>query len=159
MPYQRAQLWTHVHTVEQAEAIMEYARGEMKGYYDTEVFESLAYLRYRIPFGPFNFKTCNVCGKKRDTHSHTCTECKKLLSKEVRLLHKIHRLPTSQQCQLCKKTSKRTLNLDHSHRSGKARGFLCTRCNAAVSLYDNAPMQFCDYVDWLRHKETTLSHE
>ena len=48
MPYQRAQLWTHVHTVEQAEAIMEYARGEMKGYYDTEVFENLAYLRCRM---------------------------------------------------------------------------------------------------------------
>ncbi len=37
-------------------------------------------------------------------------------------------------CQICgkKSTGKRSLHIDHDHRSGKVRGVLCAGCNTAI---------------------------
>jgi hypothetical protein len=44
-------------------------------------------------------------------------------------------------CDLCGKIDKsaRRLAVDHCHRSGKVRGFLCSACNTAYERVDSIP--------------------
>lgn len=39
-------------------------------------------------------------------------------------------------CKICKKSSNKTLCIDHNHETGKIRGLLCHRCNSAIGLLD-----------------------
>lgn len=42
--------------------------------------------------------------------------------------------PRPELCEVCKETSTRTLHLDHCHRSGAFRGWLCHNCNLTLGM-------------------------
>jgi hypothetical protein len=47
--------------------------------------------------------------------------------------------PMPDNCEICGKPSKnflRDLHYDHNHKTGKFRGWLCLKCNAALGLVD-----------------------
>ena len=67
-----------------------------------------------------------------------CVACKRMLSAEVRLVRVKHGPPPDGgECCICSRTSLRSLCLDHCHATGVARGYVCQRCNAGMSLVDN----------------------
>lgn len=53
-------------------------------------------------------------------------------------------------CAMCGRTpdkQKRSLHVDHDHKTGKVRGILCSRCNRIMALYDNGWFARCrEYV-------------
>jgi hypothetical protein len=67
-------------------------------------------------------------------------------SKEKSRLKKIYNLTLTQYnelkrkqnncCTICGKKSKRRLSVDHNHKTGKIRGLLCHKCNAALGFFD-----------------------
>ena len=40
-------------------------------------------------------------------------------------------------CGICNNTSTRTLALDHCHKTGAVRGFLCTACNVRLGVHES----------------------
>lgn len=42
--------------------------------------------------------------------------------------------PEPEFCECCGRAAEETLCLDHDHRSGKFRGWLCRQCNAALGM-------------------------
>lgn len=56
-------------------------------------------------------------------------------------------------CQICKKHQqdlKRTLHIDHNHRTGKVRGLLCEDCNIAIGLFEDNCFNIISAIDYLR---------
>jgi hypothetical protein len=54
-------------------------------------------------------------------------------------------------CAICKKEPKgRLLCVDHCHATGKVRGLLCTRCNAALGSFEDDPKLMQAGADYLR---------
>lgn len=54
-------------------------------------------------------------------------------------------------CAICEKVgAKRRLGVDHCHSSGKVRGLLCTKCNAALGALNEDPSLFAKAVAYLR---------
>lgn len=56
------------------------------------------------------------------------------------------------ECTICKvkDSRERPLHVDHCHDSGRVRGILCGRCNAAVGLLHNAPELCLRAAEYLR---------
>ena len=42
-------------------------------------------------------------------------------------------------CAICKKKPKRTLHVDHCHRSKRVRRLLCGKCNRGIGFFDDDP--------------------
>lgn len=52
-------------------------------------------------------------------------------------------------CACCKRKTKKALVLDHCHKTGRLRGFVCNACNTAIGLLDECPIALrraSDYV-------------
>ena len=108
----------------------------------------------------FRKKICNICHKLLDTRKFaknqngknnrsvrrpSCTECRKDLdgvnmsskTKMEWLKKKPHQVPFT--CPICEKrtiagvTSK--IVLDHNHRNGEARGWVCDSCNTGIGRF------------------------
>jgi Recombination endonuclease VII len=45
--------------------------------------------------------------------------------------------PIPSACEICGQNSFRVLDLDHDHKTGKLRGFLCSRCNVTLGKCDD----------------------
>ena len=55
-------------------------------------------------------------------------------------------------CLICEKTSKRTLHIDHDHKTGKIRGLLCFRCNYGLGYFKDNLKIFKNIVKYLGEK-------
>lgn len=55
-------------------------------------------------------------------------------------------------CQIHESKLTKKLNIDHNHRTGKARELLCQKCNIALSYFENFDIKpFMEYLN--KHKE------
>jgi hypothetical protein len=55
-------------------------------------------------------------------------------------------------CQIHESKLTKKLNIDHDHRTGKARELLCQKCNIALSYFENFDIKpFMEYLN--KHKE------
>jgi len=55
-------------------------------------------------------------------------------------------------CGIHEKQITKKLNIDHDHRTGKARALLCQKCNVALSYFENFDSKpFMEYLN--KHKE------
>ena len=93
-------------------------------------------------------KWCVCCGTElvesnRDSY---CKKCKLDLQRATYHLRKAFALkrPDSSVCMLCKRVSK-VIVIEHSHRTGKARGWVCNRCNATLGLVEKDVAAFQRY--------------
>ena len=41
-------------------------------------------------------------------------------------------------CPICKMTSEKNLSIDHSHKTGRVRGFMCNNCNVALGRVNDS---------------------
>lgn len=44
--------------------------------------------------------------------------------------------------------SGRNLSVDHSHKTGKVRGLLCTSCNTNLGYFEKYKDKMLDYLEW-----------
>jgi Recombination endonuclease VII len=58
-------------------------------------------------------------------------------------------------CAICHKKciSGRRLSIDHSHKTGKIRGLLCTKCNTAIGLLNDNASLFELAIEYLKKHE------
>ena len=52
-------------------------------------------------------------------------------------------------CEICKKLkdkNKRSLGVDHNHRTGKVRGLLCAKCNIGIGLFEAFALKYKKYL-------------
>lgn len=56
--------------------------------------------------------------------------------KDTRWIRKIAPRPRPELCEICKFPGKKRngITLDHNHKTGKFRGWLCSNCNTAIGL-------------------------
>jgi hypothetical protein len=47
--------------------------------------------------------------------------------------------PPDNTCQICFQVSTKTLSLDHNHKTGKFRGWLCNNCNTGLGMFKDSP--------------------
>ncbi len=59
-------------------------------------------------------------------------------------------------CDICGKSSTngRSLSSDHNHKTGKCRGFLCTRCNMALGYFQDDIARIRKAADYLEKYAT-----
>ena len=146
MPWKPPTLESHVPSFKRGMALAAAALSTMQSN-NTEYDRALAELRSHLPHGPALPGTCHMCHAAHAAPSNTCHDCNKLLRKELYLLKKKHGTPPADnKCEVCKHVSPKTLSLDHHHGRGHARAWVCTRCNAGLSLFDRNPGRFMAFV-------------
>jgi hypothetical protein len=68
-----------------------------------------------------------------------CTECH---AHQARLLYQLRKLhvppPMGTPCDCCARVPRRALFLDHDHRTGTFRGWLCQECNVGLGFFDDS---------------------
>lgn len=101
----------------------------------------------------FSTRICNSCGEEKNIQAYeitsisrtkvyrkrVCRICKSKVRIEERLLKKIYGVtrPLGTPCDNCGKSTE-PLRLDHCHKTGKFRGWICHGCNIAIgSLGDD----------------------
>lgn len=53
-------------------------------------------------------------------------------------------------CAICKSTFTKTPMLDHSHNTGKVRGFLCASCNVMLGKFGDSVKLFKSAIKYLK---------
>ena len=91
-------------------------------------------------------KVCGKCGVEKPVDSFQkeygvklrpeCKECARKLNAEVRNLHRLYGHTRPNECDICHKDKK--LNLDHDHKTGAFRGWLCKDCNIGLSDFNDS---------------------
>lgn len=125
----------------------------------------------------FEYKVCDRCFKHLGTNSEfsdnrikknsitkrpSCKACRKI--KDGKSISSVDReywdkkKPidyTPFKCPICKKTTIAGLSkvvLDHCHKTGLVRGYLCESCNTGIGRFDDDPDLVKDAVNWLEKK-------
>jgi Recombination endonuclease VII len=62
--------------------------------------------------------------------------------------------PRPDSCEVCRRSSKRTLHFDHCHTTGNFRGWLCNGCNAALGHAKDDPNTLLKLAEYLRNGAT-----
>lgn len=88
-------------------------------------------------------KYCSInCAAKDNAMGHKGEKHHNWKGKmDSRYLKKIAPRPRPELCEVCKKKGKKRngITLDHDHRTGKFRGWLCSNCNTALGLAQDDP--------------------
>ena len=98
-------------------------------------------------------KICIKCGEEKPETSFTryyvaaqteavCVKCRKNLSDRVSELKKKHSKPDPKtfQCPICERKEfgwKMGATLDHDHKTGNFRGWICNKCNSALGFFED----------------------
>ena len=53
-------------------------------------------------------------------------------------------------CEICGRTPDRALALDHCHKTGQFRGWLCGQCNTALGMFQDSPTVMRSAIAYLR---------
>ena len=114
---------------------------------------------------PYEYKICNRChvlkhqnefaknqndGQSRHTTRPTCRECRvqidgvNLLSSERKRMNKTKPEPHELfKCPICQKVTipgvTANIVIDHDHRTGKAREWICDSCNTGIGRFQDSP--------------------
>lgn len=61
-------------------------------------------------------------------------------------------------CCICKQkcNTRKTLSVDHDHKTGKIRGLLCVKCNTALGMLNDNIGTFENAINYLRNFEESL---
>ena len=124
----------------------------------------------------FGYKICDRCHRFLDTKEHfsgnrlkknnvitnrpSCKECRKKkdgvqIPTNVRKNWEVKR-PKDYSlftCPLCKKTTivgHSKVVLDHNHKNGEVRGYLCESCNTGIGRFDDDEELVKRAIDWLK---------
>ena len=125
----------------------------------------------------FENKICDRCFKFKHTNDFennrikkgglitkrpSCRECRKkkdgvnISTKDRKFWNKKKPLPGDIfNCPICKKTSIAGISkhvLDHNHKTGKVRGYLCESCNTGIGRFDDSVEITKNAVEWLIQK-------
>lgn len=69
---------------------------------------------------------------------HTCKSCRSEQEKTRKELRKTHRMPSSGvDCPICERRTGRPV-LDHDHKTGLFRGWICNDCNNALGKFEDS---------------------
>ena len=124
----------------------------------------------------FEYKVCDRCFKhlstkdsyannrhKKDnfiTKRPSCKDCRKIKdgkaipSKEKERWNKKRpKNYTPFTCPICKKTTIAGISkivLDHCHKTGEVRGFLCESCNTGIGRFDDDELILSQAIQWLK---------
>jgi Zn finger protein HypA/HybF involved in hydrogenase expression len=83
----------------------------------------------------FPFSNTDTYGRKKLRNQ--CRDCH---SKNMKILHNLRKIVTIEKpnkCPICL-DSEKSLELDHCHKTGKFRGWLCTTCNVASGRFKDS---------------------
>ena len=89
--------------------------------------------------------SCKSCRKVKDGKSISSSDRKKWEKNKP-----IHN--SLFQCQICKKNlivGVSKIVLDHNHKTGKVRGYICESCNTGIGRFDDDPNIVKNAIDWL----------
>lgn len=108
-------------------------------------------------------KSCNKCRRKYqniryennpevkekmkiNAHIHRIEKFYKISYEEYKILKE----DTNNICNICKIKVDKTLNLDHCHKTGKIRGFLCWSCNIGLGKFRDNIGYLTNAIEYLR---------
>lgn len=125
----------------------------------------------------YDFKICDRCFKRLNTETHfqnnrikkdnvitkrpSCKDCRKI--KDGKSISNSDRKfwdeikPKNYEpftCPICNKTTIAGLSkivLDHCHKTGKVRGYLCESCNTGIGRFDDDSKIINKAIDWLNN--------
>ena len=91
---------------------------------------------------------------------HTCKECIRRSVKIVQEYKRTHKYPDADyKCPLCNKEHKgirrngNAWQVDHCHRTGTVRGWLCHRCNSGLGLFQDDINRLTKAIEWVTQGE------
>ena len=91
--------------------------------------------------------------KHRAVRRPSCNECrskKEALSSKDK---KFYKRPDHLKCPICHdEVDGKYARLDHSHSTGKIRGWLCDNCNTAIGKLKESPEVIRRALDWIEYK-------
>jgi hypothetical protein len=78
--------------------------------------------------------------------------------KDTRYIKKTAPRPRPKICEVCGQEGKRRngIVLDHNHKTGKFRGWLCSNCNTAIGLLNEDPKRFELLIKYITNNENSL---
>lgn len=113
------------------------------------------------------FKICTKCNRAK-LHCHfrlcrlykgvtdgeymrsECRSCEKVAGKQLRKA-KVEAPPKPKVCDCCKRKTNNFV-LDHDHKTGKFRGWLCRNCNQGIGKLGDDIKSLEKAIDYLRNK-------
>ena len=116
-------------------------------------------------------KKCIKCGEEKSIHEFSirnnknekrndCRKCHTVNKKLIRRLQKEHTYPDKDyKCPCCNRTAeevedmfsnRRAWALDHDHKTGKFRGWICSYCNIGLANFNDDPIAMKRAIEYLQ---------
>ena len=130
--------------------------------FDRPISEPVVPQRFEV--GTKRCPTCHKRFKQIDTSYTTyCPACKRKHQNTVRHLKKDNPIPDAHCCEVCGKYADEIgafggkfanmkitpWRLDHYHKTGKFRGYLCNNCNIGLGRFNDDPALLGKAIDYL----------
>ena len=120
-----------------------------------------------------NTRVCIECNKRKYLlldftvdiqhhlgRKHTCKECIRRSVQIVQEYKRTHKYPDADyKCPLCNKEHKgirrngNAWQVDHCHRTGTVRGWVCHRCNSGLGLFQDDINRLTKAIEWVTQGE------
>ena len=100
----------------------------------------------------------NKAGERVDLRND-CRSCMDAKGKIVAQLKKIHKIPDDHSCPICKRKAEDFLHryrgspfcLDHDHKTGKFRGYICMDCNTGLARFHENSEAMEEAIEYLEN--------